>query len=180
MALNLKQLRMQRGLTLEQLAQRSGLTRSYVSKVERSISTPSISSAMGLAEALEVSVERLFGQADGQESPVTISRGADTNKDKESYLSLVAGLNPDRKMRAFVVRPGKKSGRGRPMTHHDGEELLYVLKGRIELRVGKDIHQLAPGDCVHFDSAMPHQLLSVGSVAASALVVISSEVPSRR
>jgi transcriptional regulator with XRE-family HTH domain len=176
--LNLKQLRGQRGLTLEQLAQRSGLTRSYLSKVERGISTPSIESALGISTALGISVESLFGHKEEQGDPITIVRAADgAAKDPDAYLTLVAGLNPNRTMRAFVVRPANQSGRGRPTSHHDGEELLFVLKGKIELLVGKDSAVLGPGDCVHFNSSMPHKLTSIGSVPASALIVISSQTP---
>ena len=180
MALNLKQLRAQRGLTLEQLAQGAGLTRSYLSKVERGISTPSIESALGIAAALGISVEKLFGHAEDEGDPIAIVRASDrVNKDPDAYLTLVAGLNPNRTMRAFVIRPSRQSGRGRTPSHHDGEEILFVLKGKIELRVGKATEVLGPGDCVHFNSSMPHKLNSVGSVAASPLVVTSSGRPGR-
>jgi len=180
-ALNLKQLRVQRGLTLEQLAQGSGLTRSYLSKVERGISTPSIESALGIASTLGISVEKLFGHDDDEGDPITIVRASEgTGKDPDAYLTMVAGLNPDRTMRAFVVRPSNQSGRGRTTSHHDGEEILFVLKGKIEMLVGKEIEVLGPGDCVHFNSSIPHKLTSVGSVPATALVVVSSEKPSRK
>src|SRR4051794_39874943 len=82
MALNLKQLRGQRGLTLEQLAQGSGLTRSYLSKVERGISTPSIESALSIASTLGISVEKLFGHSEDEGEPITIVRASDgTGKD---------------------------------------------------------------------------------------------------
>lgn len=178
MALNLKQLRVQRGLTLEQLAQRSSLTRSYLSKIERGISMPSIESALGVAAALDISVEKLFGHGEDEGDPITIVRAANsTGKDPDAYLSLVAGVNPNRTMRAFVVRPGNQSGRGRPSSHHDGEEILFVLKGKIEMLVGKTTEVLGPGDCVHFNSSMPHKLTSIGSAPASALVIVSSVAP---
>ena len=181
MALNLKQLRVQRGLTLEQLAQSSGLTRSYLSKVERGMSNPSIESALSISTALGISVEKLFGHREEEGDPVTIVRSHEgAGKDPEAYLSLVAGLNPDRTMRAFVVRPGNQSGRGRTTSHHDGEEILYVLKGKIEMQVGRSVEMLAVGDCVHFNSSIPHKLSSVGNVPASALVVVSSMQPKQK
>ena len=62
MTLNLKFLRVQSGMTLEQLATDSGLTRSYLSKLERGLSSPSIGSALKIAEALGTSLDRLYGQ----------------------------------------------------------------------------------------------------------------------
>ena len=83
-------------------------------------------------------------------------------------------------MRAFVMNPGNQSGRGRQISHHDGEEIIYVLKGKIKMRVGQSFQLLAVGDCVHFDSAIPHVMVSVGSVPASVLMVISSAQPKKK
>lgn len=173
MALNLKLLRVQSGMTLEQLAADSGLTRSYLSKVERGLSNPSIASAMTIAKALSVSVEQLFGETTYEEA-ITISRAkAGTAGDPSTYLSLVAGHNQNRSMRAFIVRPGVTGGRGRLMTHHEGEEILFVLTGSIELQMGKRKETLRVGDCVHFDSTIPHKLTSITPGKSSALVVIA-------
>jgi len=74
----------------------------------------------------------LYGQHDDKD-PVAVVR-AKNGKPGEpgTYLSLVAGLAPDRLMRAFIVRPGRTAKRGRIMSHHEGEEILFMLTGRIE------------------------------------------------
>jgi transcriptional regulator with XRE-family HTH domain len=173
-ALHLKYLRVQSGMTLEDLAKDSGLTRSYLSKVERGISSPSIESALNIAKALGVTVDRLFGEQ-AQEDVVSIVRGNGKSAgDPNSYLSLVAGIKSDRAMRAFVVRPGKTQKRGRIMSHHEGEELLFVLTGTIEMQIGTRLETLQPGDCVQFDSTIAHRLTSLTDVPASALVVIAA------
>lgn len=170
---NLKFLRVQSGLTLEQLAEESGLTRSYLSKVERGLSNPSISAALTISKALGVSVERLFGQDVHQEGVDIIRAKGGTAGDPTSYLSLVAGLNPARGMRAFIVRPGQKmSPRNATMSHHAGEEVLFVLSGEIEFKAGKRIEVLRAGDCVHFDSTVPHKLTALTDEKTEALVVI--------
>lgn len=168
----LKFLRVQSGMTLEQLSESSGLTRSYLSKVERGLSNPSIASAMTIASALGVTVENLFGQHD--EDPITVTRAKNGRAgDPTSYLSMVAGLDPKRRMRAFIVRPSQKAGRGRIMSHHEGEEVVFILTGKIEMQIGKRREILSPGDCVHFDSTIPHTLRAMTSEAASALVVVA-------
>ena len=175
MSLNLKFLRVQSGMTLEQLATDSGLTRSYLSKLERGLSSPSIGSALKIADALGTTLDRLYGQHDDKD-PVAVVR-AKNGKPGEpgTYLSLVAGLAPDRLMRAFIVRPGRTAKRGRIMSHHEGEEILFMLTGRIELHIGKRKEVLNPGDCVQFDSTIPHKLIQVSSEPASALVVIATK-----
>ena len=177
MALHLKFLRIQSGMTLEDLAKDSGLTRSYLSKIERGVSTPSIESALGISKALGVTVEQLFGQH-AEDDPVTIVRNVKGNSnDPENHLSLIAGLKSEHIMRAFIVRPilkGKTQRRGRIMSHHEGEELLYVLSGQIELQIGSRNEILDPGDCVQFESTIPHKLVKLTDEPASALVVIAA------
>jgi transcriptional regulator with XRE-family HTH domain len=170
---NLKLLRVQCGMTLETLADETNLTRSYLSKVERGLSNPSIGAAMSIARALGVSVERLFGQ-DAKEDPIRITRASRGKAgDPANYLSLLVG-STDKAMRAFVVRPSQKSGRSTIMSHHVGEEVLFVLSGTIEMQLGARREVLSSGDCVHFDSAIPHKLKSLSKDPASALVVIAS------
>lgn len=161
-------------MTLEDLARDSGLTRSYLSKVERGVSTPSIESALSIAKALGVTVDKLFNQQ-AEDDPVTIVRGNGKSAgDANSYLSLVAGLKDDRAMRAFVVRPGKTQRRGRIMSHHEGEEILFILTGKIEMHLGPRREVLNPGDCVQFDSTIPHKLIALTDEPASALVVVAA------
>ena len=174
MSLNLKFLRVQSGMTLEQLATDSGLTRSYLSKLERGLSAPSIGSALKIAEALGTTLDRLYGQPDDKD-PVAIVRAKNGKPgDPTTHLSLVAGLAPDRLMRAFIVRPNQTAKRGRIMSHHEGEEILFILTGQIELVLGKRKETLNPGDCVQFDSTIPHKLTALTSESASALVVIAA------
>lgn len=174
LALHLKYLRVQSGLTLENLARDSGLTRSYLSKIERGVSTPSIESALNIARALGVTVDRLFGQQP-EEDVVSIVRGnGSIAGDPTTHLSLVAGLRNDRVMRAFIVRPGRTQKRGRIMSHHEGEEILFVLTGHIEMQIGARKERLEPGDCVQFDSTIPHKLTALTDEPASALVVIAA------
>ncbi|MCK1483900.1 MULTISPECIES: XRE family transcriptional regulator [unclassified Bradyrhizobium] len=175
MTLNLKFLRVQSGMTLEQLAADSGLTRSYLSKLERGLSSPSIGSALKIAAALGTTLDRFYGQPDDHD-PITIVRAKNGKAgDVDTHLSLVAGLAPGRTMRAFIVRPTKTAKRGRIMSHHEGEEILFILSGRIELVIGKRKETLKPGDCVQFDSTIPHKLTQVSSEPASALVVIATK-----
>ena len=180
MALKLKLLRVQAGLTLEQLAQACGLTRSYISKVERGVSTPSIETAFKLAHALGVNVDRLFGKTEQLEE-FSIVRAKDAEPDETNeYLSLVAGANGNRLMRAFVIRPGQFNGgraKKRILSHHDGEEILYVFAGKLELTVGEKKEILEVGDCVQFNSSMPHKLVSVGKKEGVGLIVVTSRDP---
>lgn len=175
MSIKLKLLRVQSGMTLETLAQAADLTRSYVSKVERGLSTPSIGAALKLAKALKVPVEELFGEPSDTD-PITITRAADgaSKNPAQGAPRVVAGTSPGHRMLAFVLEPGKERGRGHPMSHHEGEEILYVLKGAISLQLANRTELLAAGDCAHFNSTVPHKITSQGDMPAEVLLVIAS------
>lgn len=174
MSIKLKLLRVQAGLTLEALAQAANLTRSYVSKIERGASTPSIGAALKLAKALKVPVEELFGEPSDTD-PVTITRAMEPRSRNlaQGDPRVVAGTSPGHRMLAFVLQPGKKNQRGHPMSHHEGEEILYVLKGTINLQLADRSEALQAGDCAHFNSTIPHKITSLGDQAAEVLLVIA-------
>lgn len=174
MSIKLKLLRVQAGLTLEALAQAADLTRSYVSKVERGASTPSIGAALKLAKALNVPVEELFGEPSDTD-PVTITRAADARaaSPAQGKPRVVAGTSPGHRMLAFVLQPGVGRERGHPMSHHEGEEILYVLKGSITLQLANRSEALQAGDCAHFNSTVPHKITSLGDSPAEVLLVIA-------
>lgn len=161
-------------MTLEDLARDAGLTRSYLSKIERGISSPSIESALSIAKALGVSIDRLFGQPSSEEAISIVRSQGGTYGDPDTHLTLIAGLRDSSSMRAFIVRPGKTPKRGRIMSHHEGEELLFILSGDIEMQIGTRKERLGPGDCVQFDSTIPHRLIALTDAPASALVVVAA------
>lgn len=175
MSIKLKLLRVQAGLTLEELAQATDLTRSYVSKLERGISTPSVGAALKLAKALHVQVEEVFAESSDSD-PVLISRAETKASDARAKTPrVVSGASPDRRMIAFVLTPTEEPVRNHPMSHHKGEELLYVLKGRVSLQLAGRVELLNAGDSAHFNSSIPHKITSVGKQQASVLLVVAQE-----
>jgi transcriptional regulator with XRE-family HTH domain len=173
MSTRLKILRVQAQLTLEELAQACDLTRSYVSKVERGLSVPSIGAALKLARALHVPVETLFGD-DPVTDPVTIVRRRDADqRDADARSShVVSGAAAGHQMMAFVLNATDKGIGAHPMSHHSGEELLYVLSGSITLRLARREEILETGDSAHFNAVIPHKITCTKGSHAQVLIVI--------
>lgn len=179
MSTRLKLLRQQHGLSLEQLAQRSGLTKSYVSKVERGLSTPSIASALKLARALAVDVAQLFSpHTEAGELCLTradqrlrIERAGDVGRRVEVLAADMAG----KQMQPFVLHPPAEFSDGPAPAGHPGEELVWVLSGEVEMAFPGRHEQLAAGDCVYFRAELPHRIRRLGEVPASVLVVIARQ-----
>jgi transcriptional regulator with XRE-family HTH domain len=176
MSFTLKRLRQEAGLTLEALAQASGLTRSYVSKIERGLSAPSVGVALNLAKVLRVPVERLFGTSPGSET-LSIFRAAD--QPPSDGPRIVAGASGHHGMTAFVLSPGRRPRKPR-VSSHEGEEILYVLKGAVSLRLSGRSECLNAGDCVQFDASIPHSVEAVGASEAEVLLVVAPPAGSRQ
>ncbi len=170
-------LRKQRNMTLDQLSSLSNLTKSYVSKVERGVSVPSISTAMKLAESFNITVSQLLGE-EGYEDAVSIVRrderrafmrpGAGSGYNYE----LIAAPKKFKCMEPFVMRPPLQF-QDKRVFEHSGEELLYVLSGSVEIEISGKVSRLNVGDAVYFDAHLPHRTRSIGGKQATALVVVS-------
>jgi transcriptional regulator with XRE-family HTH domain len=166
----LRAVRRQRGLTLEQLAAQTGLTKSYLSKIERGQSTPSIAVALKVARALEVDVGRLFSD-EAAEEKITVDRA--TGADGQRYRVLASALL-GKSMSPFVVRPTAHVA-GETHAEHTGQEFVFVHVGRVELDYGDQTIELGSGDSAYFDASVSHKIRAVGAEPAEVLVVAQTE-----
>ncbi len=167
----LRAVRKQRGLTLDALAAQTGLTKSYLSKIERRCSTPSIAVAIKVAKALDVDVGRLFSDEAAQEK-ITLDRAA-AAREGERYRVLAPSLL-GKSMSPFVVRPMQKPG-DYPAPTHTGQEFIFVHAGNIALDYGDQRYTLGPGDSAYFDASVSHHLRAIGDERAEVVVVAHAQ-----
>jgi transcriptional regulator with XRE-family HTH domain len=160
----LRRTRHARGLTIRQVADRSRLTESFISLLERDRVNPSVASLQRVARALGTPLGRLFD--DTEPSGGRVVRRA--QRAKLTYPGLRATdylLSPDLSGRLQVIwaeaAPGGGSG-DEPYTHEGDEECVVVIRGRMEIRVDGERHTLGPGDAITFSSRLPHQWRNVG------------------
>jgi quercetin dioxygenase-like cupin family protein len=74
-------------------------------------------------------------------------------------------------MEPFIVSPPLRAPR--KFFRHEGDEMVFVLSGQVEIQLDKDRMLLVPGDCLYFDAATPHRSQSVGGERAMTLVVVT-------
>lgn len=178
-----KRLRRQRlaaGFTLEQLAAQAGFDKGYLSRIENGKKVPPIATLSRLAGALGIEAATLLS-APGIRAPW---RGVSVVRHDEKRPTVLGGsaFGYD----YFALSDAATSRALQPFLfsfpaeidkfvffQHDGEELLYVLTGRVEWQVGMQKYILEVGDAIHFDSRMPHRGHSL-SGAATALVIMYS------
>lgn len=163
----LRTVRLQRGLTLETLAEQTGLTKSYLSKIERRQSTPSIAVALKVARALDVDVAQLFSEKTVDEK-IAVDRAEDGSGVSGRYRALAPGVL-GKSMSPFVVRPIGNADDPHPV--HTGQEFVFVHAGTIELDYGDRTVTLAEGDSAYFDASVSHRLRAVGRARAEVVVV---------
>jgi transcriptional regulator with XRE-family HTH domain len=167
----LRELRLARGWTLEELACRSGLSKAFLSRLESSGRQASIAAVLTLARVFDVSLTSLFESA-GAAEPCVIVRACEAETRQLNGLKYV---NLSHAGRFFNLQPIKVivplSRQGADHYHHDGEEWIYVLAGGLTLSLAGKTYELNPGDAAHFDSRLPHRLIARGDCDAEVLLV---------
>lgn len=173
LARQIKATRTARGVTLADLSATVGLDKGYLSKVERGLKMPSISTLMKIGSALSIPVSQLFGES-VDDKLIHVSRGsqrvATVAEDGHSTQSLTTGQGREG-LEGFVFFPPAKF-LDDMRAQHSGEELLYVISGSIEIRFVDRTIALDTTDSVQFAGHLQHQVRRT-SRAASILVVIS-------
>jgi transcriptional regulator with XRE-family HTH domain len=170
----LRAIRRHRRCTLKTVAERSGLSESFLSQVERGRSSASISSLRRIADALGVSVSDLF-EANGPPQPRVLRRD-----DRPALTFGVLGRKllltprPLQSLEVFVgeLDPGGSTG-AEPYAHGDSEELFVVLAGTVELELGGELFELERGDSIDYRSSTPHRISNAGHEVAEVMWIIS-------
>jgi transcriptional regulator with XRE-family HTH domain len=169
----LRELRQSRNWSLQELASRSGLSKTFLSRLETGDRQASIAAALTLARLFNVSLASLF-ETQVAKDPCIIVRAAESTPQQANGLTYTPLSNADR---FFNVQPLKLTisprRKGNEHFHHEGEEWLYLLAGRLTLSLSGKTYDLEPGDAAHFDSRQPHRLIARGTEDAEVILVAS-------
>ncbi len=172
----LRRLRAERGWRLEDLAERTGLSKAYLSRLESGERQPSLGALSSVARAYGVSFSSLF-ESEPEAGNRAIVRAADnlvqrgrgllyTNLSSKSWTFNMQPLR--------VVVPAEREED--VVYQHEGEQWLYTLSGRLSLKFGDVECVLEPGDAAHFDAETPHRLRALGGRDAE-IILVACTVP---
>jgi transcriptional regulator with XRE-family HTH domain len=173
-----KALREGMGLSLRELAERSGVGAATLSQVERGESSPTLTVAARIAEGLELTLSQLLRLEEGRH--VVIVRAGSGRRSTRPGHEIEELTPPLPGQRADVSRhrldPGRSTGgEGDPPIHEPGSrETVVVLSGAVELTVDGERHPLGTGDSATFDADLPHGLGNPGTAPAEILAVIAA------
>ena len=178
-AKNIKQLRLSKKMSLEELAKLSGLTRGYVSKIENSGKAPPFSTLIKIAHALDEDISLLLAVDSevpedlrlcvvrSNEGKEVVSRGTLYGYHYEALAHRKMGKN----MEPYIITAAFDE---KGIFSHEGEEFLYVLEGIHEFIYDDKKYILKKGDSVYFDSIVPHSGRSLGKKVSKLLAVMYS------
>ncbi len=170
------------GLTPESLAERGGCDAGTVRRIESGEVAPSLALLIRLTRAMGVRLGTLLDD-EAALGPVLTRRdearpvgrvrglGAAGEPGGLGFLSLASGKT-SRHMEPFIVEVEPGGPAEDPGSSHEGEELLFVLEGTVDLRYGASTYTLGEGDSIYYDSIVPHRVRAVGASPARLLAVV--------
>jgi transcriptional regulator with XRE-family HTH domain len=169
----LRELRVQRGMSLQQLAAQSDVSAAAIHKIERGGMVPTITTLLKIAAAFNRPVSYFVEEPLGENRPVAHIRRDDRSPIYTAHSGIdLAGISGTYG-RFFLagaiatVEAGANSG-PKPM-EHPGEELIYVLDGTFEFDVDGQHFSLDQGDSLHFRTDRPHRWRNSGDSAIKAV-----------
>jgi transcriptional regulator with XRE-family HTH domain len=173
----LRRLRLRKSMGLLELSKHTGLSQALLSKLERDVMHPTLPTLLRIAMVFSVGLEYFFNP---EPRPVlAIVRKKERLRFPESpdaaqvayYFESLDFPVPDRPLSSYFAEFEAVDAGDSRLHEHPGVEFLYVLSGRLELRTGENKHELAEGDAIYFDSAVPHGYRRIGAKRTTAIVV---------
>lgn len=173
---NLRRLRSKRGLSLERLAQRSGVSRAMLGQVELGQSAPTINVLWKIARALNVPFSSLIDRASPDSPVVLAARSARllTNQNGSFTSRALFPVDDDRRRTEFYELRLKADGEEQATPHAPGtSENLVVSAGAVEIEVEGVLHRLEAGDAIVFGADVPHSYRNRGETEAVMYLVMT-------
>lgn len=173
----LKAIRLKNDMTIQELAERSLVSSNMISRVERGLTIPSVEILMKLAIVFGKSINYFVEEVTTTHEIVLTAPGKrdktvyddDSNMVTESFTS---GLR-DPQFMSFYCTVAKEGTSGRRNMYHPGDELLYLIEGRLRITIAGETHVLNSGDSICFKSHLPHRWDNIGDDEARVIWTLS-------
>ena len=173
-----RKLRTARSLTLQDLADLTGLSKPNLSQIENNLVTPPIATLLNIATALGVPIGYFFQESPQQRNMIVVRKQDRYGVAKGPHISHIgyqyeplAYPKIDKSMEPFIVEMEERETSDIVFNNHRGEDFLYVLQGRLEFCYADDSVVLEEGDSLYFDSIVPHGYRGIGGPARTLVVI---------
>ena len=157
----IKALRIQKNLTQEELADRAELTKGFISQVERDLTSPSIATLIDILQCLGTDLNTFFN--DSEDCQIVFRKGDFFEKKDAELKNTIEWIIPNAQKNMMepilvTIEPG---GSTYPDNPHEGEEFGYVLKGKLEIHLGKRSYIAKKGDAFYYKADKTHYLKGI-------------------
>jgi len=178
----IKSIRESRKITIEELAERSGLQTAVIEEIENNTGLPSLASLIKIARVVGVRLGTFLDDAD-EAGPIISRKTAHTGdagfatsngtgrRNNMAYFPL-SSEKAGRHMEPFVIHIEPSRGKPFDTSSHEGEEFIYCLEGVVEVTYGNHTYLLDAGDSIYYDSIVAHHVHAAGENEAKILAVV--------
>ena len=179
----IKGIRESKNLSVEEIAERSGLSVDQINSIETDQNLPSLGPLIKIARALGVRLGTFMDDSDAlgpvvcraeereQNSSISFSNGA-TDARKHMEYHPLAQQKAGRHMEPFVIDINPEDAPDFQLSAHEGEEFIYVMSGEVEIAYGKETYSLQEGDSIFYDSIVKHHVHGAPGKSAKILAVV--------
>lgn len=177
----IKGLRETKNLSVEEIAERSGLSVEQIQSIENDQFLPSLGPLIKIARALGVRLGTFLDDSDElgpvvcrateRTGSISFSNDAVEARKNMEYHAL-AKQKAGRHMEPFVIDIHPSEAKDFKLSAHEGEEFIYVLAGKVEISYGKTAYTLGEGDSIFYDSIVEHHVHGANGQAAKILAVV--------
>jgi transcriptional regulator with XRE-family HTH domain len=181
----IKALREAKSISIDELAERSGLAVEQIERIENNIDLPSLAPLIKIARVLGVRLGTFLDDMDEQgpvlcrkkeaSDTISFSNNAIHSRKHMEYHSL-SKSKADRHMEPFIIDVAASSDNEFILSSHEGEEFIMVMEGTMEINYGKNTYVLEEGDSIYYDSIVPHHVHAFEGQAAKILAVIYTPI----
>ncbi len=168
----IRNLRQSSNLTQEELAERANLTKGFISQVERDLTSISLDSLVQILDALDENISDFFREASQEKIVFRVGDRVAIEKEKVEKIELLVPGSTNRRLEPILLtlKKGQATPKEKP---HEGEEFGFVLRGRVNLRFGRESLKLKKGECFYLSAEKEHWLHNSGSKEAVVLWISS-------
>ncbi len=167
----IKELRTQKGLTQEELADRSELSKGFISQLERDLTSPSIATLVDILQCLGTNLEEFFSNTTSEQ--VVFKKTDYFEKIDGDLLNKIEWIIPNaqKNMMEPILLTLEPDGSTYPDNPHEGEEFGHVLSGSIKIVIGNTSYRAKKGESFYFTPNKKHHIEANGKTGATILWV---------
>lgn len=170
----IKNLRLKKGLTQEELGERTDLSKGYISQLERDLSSPSIETFFNIIEVLGCSPKDFFNEENHEQKVVYGEEDQTCYEDEERgyHIQWLVPESNEKEMEPIILT-FQNEGEFKIFEPSLSETFGYVLEGKVKVKLGKSVYSAKAGEAIYFHASEQHQIINDFAGKSQLLLVVT-------